>query len=70
MIENNIKSGSSIIWQHIMDDDIKLNGEPSLIISSYSDILCIKQEGNTININFENIRELIKTLNFHLSHHK
>ena len=69
MTHHNIQEGSSIIWQYFTEMDTKLNGESSLIISPYSDVISIIQEDNSININWDTLPELIKALQVHLKNH-
>lgn len=50
---------SYTLWQEAGEDSVS---EKPLIVSSYSDVICISQEGREINVNYESVNELCKLL--------
>lgn len=58
MTESNYKD-SYTLWQTAPEDGIE---EKPLIIEPYSDVISIKSNGESVNLNYESIPEFIKLL--------
>lgn len=61
-MKSNCDADSIVIWQERTDDDMLLPGEPALLIESYYDVISIQQGDQSININYETVKELCKVL--------
>lgn len=48
-----------IIWQKGSDDGV---AEKPIVLEIYTDVICLKQENQSINVNYESIDEFCKLL--------
>lgn len=54
------KKDSIIIWQE-GNEDMPV-GEPALLITPYSDVITITQEGRYVNVSYSSLKELSNVL--------
>lgn len=51
-------ASSIVIWQEVEEGV----GEPAILLTPWSDVITITQEGKSINLNYETVKELCKQL--------
>jgi len=59
MIEKLYSKNAQIIWQTPGEDNVP---EPAIVVEAYMGSFSLTQEGRSISINYESIKDLIKVL--------